>query len=56
MLFKGTIKVSYESSIEFIVKDRVINEYIDEYKPDLIVISANRRESILLRKELREVK
>jgi len=56
LLFKGIIKVSYESSIEFIVKDRVLNDHIDEYKPDLIAISANCRQSIILRKELREIK
>jgi hypothetical protein len=54
--FKGIIKVSHESNIEFIVKDKVLNDHIDEYKPDLIVISANCRQSIILRKELREVK
>jgi transcriptional accessory protein Tex/SPT6 len=29
LLFKGIIKVSYESSIEFIVKDKVLNDRID---------------------------
>jgi hypothetical protein len=48
--FKGIIKVSHESNIEFIVKDKVLNDHIDEYKPDLIVISANCRQSIILRK------
>jgi len=34
----------------------VLNDHIEEYKPDLIAVSANCRQSIILRKELREIK
>lgn len=29
LMFKGIIKVSFETSIEFIVKDKVLNDHID---------------------------
>jgi hypothetical protein len=54
--FKGTLRIPFSSNLKTVVADKSITEPIDEFKPDLIIVAANCRQAITLRKDLRESK
>lgn len=51
--FKGTLKIPFSSNLKTVVTDKSVTEPIDQFKPDLIIVAANCRQSITLRKQLR---
>ena len=47
------LKIGNDEDIKNFVSNEILYKYIDEYKPDMILISANCRRAQTLRKELR---
>lgn len=51
--FKGTLKLPMFTNLNMLVTDKAITEPIEEFKPELIVVAANCRQALTLRKQLR---
>lgn len=54
--FKGTLKIPMFANLNTVVTDKAITDPIEEFKPELIVVAANCRQALTLRKQLRETK